>query len=253
MSQLHLAAGRAITNGRGKVALEPHVFERESLEERSVSVAEARPPRTQPLERLAGQNDRHRTTAPSELDHFARFRLDEDGGKMSPSFCDGVTMRHADNVHDHVHPCDRRWWTHARSSADRARALAALPLIAVMLVAIASTKVPIFLGHGYWMFAGPFVSKHGLWSLLHEARTDLAMLLGSLFVEVCAAFLKLGSTSFGGPIAHLSYIRAECVEKRGWLGDDDYADTPMVACGDAGSGVAKSAHCNISARRRRVR
>ncbi len=43
--------------------------------------------------------------------------------------------------------------------------------------------------------------------------------------EVCAAFLKLGSTSFGGPIAHLSYIRAECVEKRGWLDDDDYADT----------------------------
>lgn len=43
--------------------------------------------------------------------------------------------------------------------------------------------------------------------------------------EVCAAFLKLGLTSFGGPIAHLGYIRAECVEKRRWLGDDDYADT----------------------------
>jgi chromate transporter len=43
--------------------------------------------------------------------------------------------------------------------------------------------------------------------------------------EVCAAFLNLGSTSFGGPIAHLSYIRAECVEKRGWLRDEEYADT----------------------------
>jgi len=37
--------------------------------------------------------------------------------------------------------------------------------------------------------------------------------------EVCWAFLKLGMTSFGGPIAHLSYIRAECVEKRRWLGE----------------------------------
>lgn len=42
--------------------------------------------------------------------------------------------------------------------------------------------------------------------------------------EVSAAFLKLGCTSFGGPIAHISYIRAECVEKRRWLGDDHYAD-----------------------------
>ena len=43
-------------------------------------------------------------------------------------------------------------------------------------------------------------------------------------LEVCSAFLKLGLTSFGGPIAHLGYIRAECVEKRRWLDDDEYAD-----------------------------
>ena len=42
--------------------------------------------------------------------------------------------------------------------------------------------------------------------------------------EVSAAFLRLGLTSFGGPIAHLSYIRAECVERRRWLDDDEYAD-----------------------------
>lgn len=42
--------------------------------------------------------------------------------------------------------------------------------------------------------------------------------------EVCAAFFKLGLTSFGGPIAHIGYIRAECVAKRGWLDDDEYAD-----------------------------
>jgi uncharacterized membrane protein YphA (DoxX/SURF4 family) len=49
--------------------------------------------------------------------------------------------------------------------------LAAIPLIIDMLVAIASTKVPILLGHGYLFFAGPSVSKRGLWSTLHEART----------------------------------------------------------------------------------
>lgn len=42
--------------------------------------------------------------------------------------------------------------------------------------------------------------------------------------DVCRAFLKLGLTSFGGPIAHLGYIRSECVEKRRWLDDDEYAD-----------------------------
>ncbi|HVJ88640.1 MAG TPA: chromate efflux transporter [Labilithrix sp.] len=42
--------------------------------------------------------------------------------------------------------------------------------------------------------------------------------------EVCATFLELGLTSFGGPIAHLGYIRRECVEKRRWLSDDEYAD-----------------------------
>ena len=42
--------------------------------------------------------------------------------------------------------------------------------------------------------------------------------------EVFSAFLKLGFTSFGGPVAHLGYFRAEIVEKRGWLDDRAYAD-----------------------------
>jgi len=41
--------------------------------------------------------------------------------------------------------------------------------------------------------------------------------------EVFAAFLKLGLTSFGGPIAHLGYYRREFVERRKWLGDSEYA------------------------------
>lgn len=42
--------------------------------------------------------------------------------------------------------------------------------------------------------------------------------------EVATTFLRLGLTSFGGPVAHLGYFRAECVEKRAWLRDDEYAD-----------------------------
>lgn len=43
-------------------------------------------------------------------------------------------------------------------------------------------------------------------------------------VEVFLAFLKLGLTSFGGPVAHLGYFRAEFVEGRGWLDDRSYSD-----------------------------
>jgi chromate transporter len=42
--------------------------------------------------------------------------------------------------------------------------------------------------------------------------------------EVFAAFLKLGLTSFGGPIAHLGYFREELVVRRKWLTDAAYAD-----------------------------
>ncbi|WP_273524533.1 chromate efflux transporter [Rhodosalinus sediminis] len=42
--------------------------------------------------------------------------------------------------------------------------------------------------------------------------------------EVFAAFLKLGLTSFGGPVAHLGYFRDELVTRRGWLSDRAYAD-----------------------------
>lgn len=42
--------------------------------------------------------------------------------------------------------------------------------------------------------------------------------------EVFATFLRLGLTSFGGPVAHLGYFRAELVERRHWLGERAYAD-----------------------------
>jgi len=42
--------------------------------------------------------------------------------------------------------------------------------------------------------------------------------------EVLLAFLKLGLTSFGGPVAHLGYFRDEFVTRRRWLDDRSYGD-----------------------------
>lgn len=42
--------------------------------------------------------------------------------------------------------------------------------------------------------------------------------------RVFLIFLRLGLTSFGGPIAHLGYFRDEFVNRRRWLAEQDYAD-----------------------------
>ena len=52
--------------------------------------------------------------------------------------------------------------------------LAAIPLVTIMVVAIASTKVPILVDQGFWKMA-------------HEARTDWAMLLSALFLLIAGA------------------------------------------------------------------
>ncbi len=62
--------------------------------------------------------------------------------------------------------------------------LAAVPLIINMIVAIVSTKLPILLGHAFWGFSLKSLSSYGFFSMAHEARTDFAMLLGSLFLLI---------------------------------------------------------------------
>ncbi len=42
--------------------------------------------------------------------------------------------------------------------------------------------------------------------------------------RVFLVFLRLGLTSFGGPIGHLGYFRTEFVERRRWLDDRGYSD-----------------------------
>ena len=61
---------------------------------------------------------------------------------------------------------------------------------------------------------------------------------------VFITFLKLGLTSFGGPIAHLGYFREEFVERKKWIEDRVYADlvalcqfTPGPASSKVGIGI----------------
>src|SRR6185503_7587945 len=46
----------------------------------------------------------------------------------------------------------------------------------------------------------------------------------SAFLEVLRVALRLGLTSFGGPIAHLGYFRDEYVVRWKWLDEKSYAD-----------------------------
>ena len=42
--------------------------------------------------------------------------------------------------------------------------------------------------------------------------------------QILWVFLRLGLTSFGGPVAHLAYFRTEFVEHRRWMDERSYAD-----------------------------
>jgi chromate transporter len=48
-------------------------------------------------------------------------------------------------------------------------------------------------------------------------------------LEVLLIFLKLGLTSFGGPVAHLGYFRREFVVKRAWLDERAYAEVVALS------------------------
>jgi putative oxidoreductase len=57
--------------------------------------------------------------------------------------------------------------------------LASIPLLINILVAIATTKIPM-------------LSKAGFWGMMHEARTDFCMLLGLIFLLIVGS----GTLSF---------------------------------------------------------
>jgi uncharacterized membrane protein YphA (DoxX/SURF4 family) len=64
---------------------------------------------------------------------------------------------------------------------------AACVLLINISVAILSTKAPILLGHGFWTFSLPKLHRYGFWTMAHEARTDLCMWLGCLFLIMVGA------------------------------------------------------------------
>lgn len=57
-------------------------------------------------------------------------------------------------------------------------------------------------------------------------------------LEILAVSLRLGLTSFGGPIAHLGYFRDAYVVRRGWLDEATFAD--LAALGQALPGPTSS-------------
>ncbi len=65
----------------------------------------------------------------------------------------------------------------------------------------------------------------------------------SLILETFAVFLRLGCTSFGGPVAHLGYFQNELVQRRRWVSDAAYAD--VVALCQFLPGPASSQVCLV--------
>lgn len=67
--------------------------------------------------------------------------------------------------------------------------IAAIPLIVIMLVALGTTKVPTLL-------------DEGVWQALHDSRTDLSMLLGSIFLLLVGAGPRSVDHSLTRPHPH---------------------------------------------------
>jgi chromate transporter len=68
------------------------------------------------------------------------------------------------------------------------------------------------------------VRSPGTDRLAEEPAGQAALSQQSSVLEVLRIFTRLGLTSFGGPVAHLGYFRAEFVGRRHWLDEAAYAD-----------------------------
>jgi uncharacterized membrane protein YphA (DoxX/SURF4 family) len=67
---------------------------------------------------------------------------------------------------------------------------ASIVLLINITVAIVSTKIPILLGSGFWGFSLTKLPRYGFLSMIHEARTDLAMWFALLFLLIVGAGRK---------------------------------------------------------------
>ena len=59
---------------------------------------------------------------------------------------------------------------------------------------------------------------------MNTPASDTRRTASGSVAEVFVVFLRLGLTSFGGPVAHIGFFRHECVQRRRWLSDAAYAD-----------------------------
>src|SRR5690606_22904656 len=71
--------------------------------------------------------------------------------------------------------------------------------------------------HHVWLTSSTTVTDRGV-SVTDAAGTERSPW------AVFLIFLRLGLTSFGGPVAHLGYFRDEFVTRRQWLSERSYAD-----------------------------
>jgi putative oxidoreductase len=65
--------------------------------------------------------------------------------------------------------------------------LAVIPLLVILIVAVLSTKIPILLGHDFLIFHLPRLARYGFWSMQHEARVDLCMLLACVYLLIAGS------------------------------------------------------------------
>jgi putative oxidoreductase len=75
---------------------------------------------------------------------------------------------------------------------------------------LVSSKIPILLGHGFWQFPLPNLPRYGFWSMMHEARVDFSMWLGSLFLLIAGAG-KISFDRFLGRDSVQPVIRTDSV------------------------------------------
>jgi len=89
------------------------------------------------------------------------------------------------------------------------RFAAAVMLINIS-VAIISTKLSVLLGQPLGPFSLPKLARYGLWSFLHEARADLSMWIGLLFLLIVGA----GPRSLDRVLCRSSALRQTSADTR---------------------------------------
>lgn len=62
--------------------------------------------------------------------------------------------------------------------------LSTLPLLVTMAVAMLSTKIPVLIGQGFWGFTLKELPRYGFLSMLHDARNDLCLIFGLIFLAI---------------------------------------------------------------------